>query len=327
MAHANARLTFHGRVLLIQRVRFDIRPVSHVAKEMGISRQAAHRWITRFDAEGWAGLHDRSSRPVTSPARTPASVETGVVAARRELRLGRDRIAQVTGVAPRTVSRILARHQLPAIATLDPITGVSIRASKATGHRYERPAPGDLVHVDVKKLGRIRDGGGWRVHGREDAPRAHGRAGGTDRVGFDYVHAAIDDHSRLAYAEILADEKGTTCAGFLARAAAFYASHGITIREVMSDNAKNYVLSHDFQAVLRDLGARHVLIRAYCPWQNGKVERFNRTLATEWAYRQPFASNAERAAALGPWLQHYNNERDHHGIGDQPPIRRITSTT
>lgn len=321
MAHANARLTFHGRVLLVQRVRFDVRPVSHVAKELGISRQAAHRWITRFDTEGWAGLRDRSSRPKTSPRRTPPSVEAGVVAARRDLRAGRDRVAQATGVPARTVSRILARHGMPVIAELDPVTGQRIRSSKATERRYERPAPGDLVHIDVKKLGRIPEGGGHRAHGRQT------RSGIKRNIGFDYVHAAIDDHSRLAYAEILPDEKGATCAGFLARAAAFYASHGITIREVMSDNAKNYVLSRDFQAVLQDLGARHLLIRAYCPWQNGKVERFNRTLAIEWAYRRPFTGNAERAAALGPWLDHYNNERNHHGIGDQPPIRRITSTT
>ena len=323
MAHANARLTFHARCLLIQRIVEQQRPVSHVAKELGISRQAAHRWVARFHAEGWAGLHDRSSRPHRSPTRTPASVEDGVLNARRELRAGRDRIAQATGVAPRTVSRILARHGLPAIAVLDPITGVPVRATKATERRYERAAPGDLIHVDVKKLGRIRDGGGWRVHGRGVVPHGHGHP--SSRVGFDYVHAAIDDHSRLAYAEIHPDEKGATCAGFLARAAAFFASHGITIREVMTDNARNYTQSRDFQTVLRDLDAKHILIRAYCPWQNGKIERFNRTLATEWAYRQPYDSNDARTAALDPWLNYYNNERNHCGIGDQPPIRRVQS--
>ena len=238
MSHANARSTFHGRCLLIERVIAHRRPVSHVAKEMGISRQAAHRWVARFRAEGVAGLQDRSSRPHRMPRRTPAAVEEAVLAARRQLRQGRDRIAEATGVPARTVSTILARHQMPPIAVLDPVTGVVIRASKATEHRYERPAPGDLVHVDVKKLGRIRDGGGWRALGRDVAPRSHGgRDKHRDRIGFDFVHAAVDDHSRLAYAQIHPDEKGTTCAGFLTRAAAFFASHGITVREVMTDNA------------------------------------------------------------------------------------------
>lgn len=319
MSHANARLTFHGRCLLIERVVGDRRPVSHVAKELGISRQAAHRWVARFRAEGVAGLQDRSSRPHRMPRRTPAEVEQAVITARQELRAGRDRIAEATGVPARTVSTILARHRMPPIAVLDPVTGTVIRASKVTEHRYERPEPGDLVHVDVKKLGRIPDGGGHRLHGRRTRP------GSERRIGFDYVHAAVDDHSRLAYAEIHPDEKGTTCAGFLARAAAFFASHGITVREVMTDNAKNYTRSRDFQAVLATLGARHVLIRPYCPWQNGKVERFNRTLQTEWAYRQPFTSNTQRTDALEPWLDHYNNDRNHHGIGGKPPTSRVPS--
>lgn len=296
----------------------DRRPVAHVAKEMGVSRQCAHRWVARFDAEGWNGLHDRSSRPRSFPTRTPADVESGVVAARRQLRVGRDRIAEVTGVPARTVSRILARHGLPAIAALDPVTGVVIRTSKATSHRYERAAPGDLVHVDVKKLGRIPDGGGWRAHGRSEKVRGRG-------IGFDYVHAVVDDHSRLAYAEVHPDEKGSTAAAVLLRAAAFFASHGIVIREVISDNAFAYRHSADFKDTVATLGARQLFIKPHCPWQNGKVERFNRTLQAEWAYRQPFTSNAERAAALNPWLHHYNNDRNHHGIGGKPPISRVQS--
>ena len=296
----------------------DRRPVAHVAKEMGVSRQCAHRWVARFDAEGWNGLHDRSSRPRSFPTRTPADVESGVVAARRQLRVGRDRIAEVTGVPARTVSRILARHGLPAIAALDPVTGVVIRASKATSHRYERAAPGDLVHVDVKKLGRIPDGGGWRAHGRSEKVRGRG-------IGFDYVHAVVDDHSRLAYAEVHPDEKGSTAAAVLLRAAAFFASHGIVIREVISDNAFAYRHSADFKDSVATLGARQLFIKPHCPWQNGKVERFNRTLQAEWAYRQPFTSNAERAQALDPWLHHYNNDRNHHGIGGKPPISRVQS--
>jgi len=249
-------------------------------------------------------------------------VEAGVVAARRELRLGRDRIAEATGVPARTVSRILARHQVPPIAALDPITGALIRATRATAHRYERDAPGDLVHVDVKKLGRIPDGGGWRVHGRtttvEHKHKKH-------RIGFDYVHAVIDDHTRLAYAEIHPDEKGDTAAGVLLRAAAFFASCGFTVKEVISDNAFAYRHSTTFKDAVAALGARQLFIKPHCPWQNGKVERLNRTLQAEWAYRQPFTSNDQRAAALDPWLDYYNNERTHHGIGGTTPISRAPS--
>ena len=324
MSHANARLTFHGRCLLVQRVRFDRRPVSHVAKEMGLSRQAAHRWVARFDAEGFDGLHDRSSRPHATPNRTPAAVEAGVLAARDQLRTGRDRIAEATGVPARTVSRILARHHRPPIAALDPVTGVVIRASRATPIRYERDTPGDLVHLDVKKLGRIPEGGGWRALGRADSRHhKHKKA----KIGFDYVHAAVDDHSRLAYAEVLPDEKGPTTAAFLTRATGFFASHGVTVREVITDNHFSYRRSRDFQQAASALGIRQRFIKPAMPWQNGKVERFNRTLALEWAYRQPFTSNDQRTQALAPWLEHYNTERNHHGIGGKPPISRCPSTT
>lgn len=322
MAHANARLTVHARLLLVQRVIGDGRPVSHVARELGVSRQCAHRWIARFRSEGVRGLADRPSLPRTVPGRTPATVEAGVLAARRELRVGRDRIAEATGVPARTVSAILARHHMPRMHDLDPVTGVLVRASRVTAMRYERPAAGDLIHVDVKKIGRIPPGGGWRLHGRAAGDTyEHKQA----KTGFDYVHAAVDDHSRLAYAEILPDEKGATAAGFLLRAAAFYAEHGIEIREVISDNAFAYRHSTAFKDAIAALGAKQRFIKPHCPWQNGKVERFNRTLALEWAYRQPFTSNEDRAAALGPWLDHYNNERNHHGIGGRPPVSRVQS--
>lgn len=321
MSHANARLTVHGRLLLVSRVREQGRPIAHVAKEMGISRQCAHRWIARFDAEGVAGLLERSSRPRSSPARTPAAVEARVVRARQRWREGRDRLAQRTGVPARTVSRILARHQMPPLAALDPVTGALIRSVKATGHRYERAAPGDLVHVDVKKLGRIPQGGGWRSHGRGPRP------GAQRRTGFDYVHAVVDDHSRLAYAEIHPDEKGSTAAGVLLRAADFFAELGIQIREVISDNAFAYRHSRDFHNALTELGAKQLFIKPHCPWQNGKVERFNRTLQAEWAYSQPWTSNHQRTRALDTWLNHYNNDRTHHGIGGKPPISRAPSPT
>ena len=320
MAHANARLTVHGRLLLVQRVVRDQRPVAHVAKEMGISRQCAHRWVARYRAEGEAGLHERSSRPASCPRRTPARVERRVEAARRLLRVGRDQIAVVTRVPARTVSRILTRRCLPVLADCDPITGLPIRATRSTAVRYEREAPGDLVHLDVKKIGRIPDGGGWRVHGRGERPAA------KRRLGYDYVHVAVDDHSRAAYAEILPDERGATCAGFLLRAAAWFAEHGVRVREVMTDNAMNYVLSNDFHAAMDAIGAKHRRIRPHCPWQNGKAERFNRTLQTEWAYRQPFTSNTHRASALAPWLEHYNTDRRHHALGGHPPASRLPVT-
>ncbi len=319
MSHANARLTPHGRLLLVQRVVAHGRPVAHVARELGVSRQCAHRWVARYLVEGEAGLLDRSSRPLRSPQATPARVQARVVKARQTLRKGRDQVAAATGVPARTVSRILARHGVPPLAACDPITGLVIRATRATSHRYERERPGDLVHVDVKKVGRIPDGGGWRVHGRSTRPNRH------RGPGFDYVHAAVDDHSRLAYAEILPDEQGPTCAEFLLRAAAWFAAHGVTVREVMTDNALNYTRSKDFAAAAAAIGAKHRRIRPHCPWQNGKVERFNRTLAIEWAYRRPFTSNTARSRALAPWLQIYNTERAHHALGGQPPISRVAS--
>ena len=323
MSHANARLTSHGRRLLIERVIGAGRPVSHVAKELGISRQCAHRWVRRFRAEGLSGLGDRSSRPHFSPNRTPQDQEAAVLAVRRELRQGPLRIAAITGVPARTISRILARHDTPPLAWCDPLTGELIRATRATAVRYERERPGELVHVDVKKLGRIPDGGGWRALGR---PATNTSERKKARIGFDYVHAVIDDHSRLAYAEIHDDEKGTTAAGVLLRAAEFFASHGIPqIERVISDNAFAYRKSVDFKNAVAAIGAEQRFIKPHCPWTNGKVERLNRTLATEWAYRQIFTSNTERAAALAPWLPFYNTERIHTGIGTTP-ISRLSPT-
>jgi len=243
------------------------------------------------------------------------------VDARRRLRCGPDGVAEATGVPARTVSRVLTRAGMPALCQLDRISGEVIRSSKQTAVRYERARPGELVHMDVKKLGRIPTGGGWRVHGRAAAEAVKRK----QPVGYDYVHSLVDDHSRLAYSEVLADEKGTTCAGFLTRAAAYFASHGITsIERVMTDNAWAY--KHSLKAVCAELGATQKFIRPHCPWQNGKVERLNLTLATEWAYRQAFTSNDERAAALAPWIEHYNTRRRHSALGGKPPISRLPPT-
>ena len=319
------RLNEFGRLLIVQRVLDERRPVAHVAKELGVSRQCAHRWIARFRAEGLAGLGDRSSRPHRSPTRVPAEVEERVIQLRREQRRGQDWIGPELGIPSRTVGAILKRRGMPRLSDCDPLTGEVIRASKSTAIRYERQRPGELVHMDVKKLGRIPDGGGWRAHGRE-----HGQSAAQKRakIGFDYVHSMVDDFSRLAYSEILPDEKGATCAGFLLRGAEFFAEHGIDrIERVMTDNAFGYRLSNDVAAALRELGARHVLIRPHCPWQNGKVERFNRTLQTEWAYRQVFTTNDERRDALAPWLNYYNTQRRHSALEGLPPISRVSPTS
>ena len=322
MSHANARLNLHGRRLLVERIITHGRPVSHVAKELGVSRQCAHRWVARFRAEGEAGLRDRTSRPRRCPRRTPDQVEQQVLALRRSQRRGQDWIGPELGLAPRTVSAILRRHGEPYLRECDPLTGEVIRASKTTAVRYERDTPGDLVHMDVKKLGRIPHGGGWKAHGRAMGSTYARKA---RPIGFDYVHSAVDDHSRLAYSEIHPDEKGATCAAFLLRAAAYFANHGINgIRQVMTDNHLSYSRSADVRDAITTLGTQHIFIRAHCPWQNGKVERLNRTLQTEWAYREIFLSNDARTAALAPWIEHYNTERRHSALGGQPPISRLT---
>jgi transposase InsO family protein len=319
MSHRNARTTFRGRLLIVQRHRAGWAK-ARIAEAMGLSRKCVHTWITRFDADGQAGLFDRSSRPHTMPTRTPQSLENRIVASRQRHRCGPDEIAEKLGVSARTVSRVLRRRGVPYLRDCDPMTGELIRSSKSTAVRYERLRPGELVHMDVKKLGRVPEGGGWRALGRANRVRDH-KAG----IGFDYVHSLVDDYSRLAYSEILPDEKGPTCAAFLQRAAAYFRDHGIPAIEcVMTDNAWAYRWS--LRAICAEIGASQIFIKPHCPWQNGKVERLNRTLQTEWAYRQVFTSNAQRAAALAPWLKHYNTERRHSALGGLPPVSRLRPT-
>ena len=324
MSHRNARLTVHGRRLLVHRVGEGM-PIAHVAKAMGISRQCAHRWVARFEAEGDAGLDDRSSRPHTFPTRTSDEVEQRVLQARREHRRGQDWLGPELGVPARTVSRILRRHEVPRLHECDPLTGQLIRASKTTAVRYEREHPGELVHMDVKKIGRVPDGGGWRAHGRDIASTSSKRG---FKIGYDYVHSLIDDHSRLAYSEIHPDERADTCAEFFEHAVDYFAAHGIDrIERVMTDNAWSYRHGSRLRQLIDELAATHKFIRPHCPWQNGKVERFNRTLQIEWAYRQVFTSNTERADALAPWLEHYNTQRRHTALAGKPPISRLPSPT
>jgi len=322
VSHGSARTTFHGRLLIVQRHRAGW-PQAHIAAAMGVSRKCVRTWLDRFAVEGEAGLRDRSSRPHSMSTRTDAAVESAIVELRQAERLGPDEIGYQLGVPARTVSRVLARHGLPRLSMLDPITGQVIRASKATAIRYERDRPGELVHMDVKKLARIPDGGGWKAHGRAAWAKVRDRA---VKVGFDYVHSLVDDHSRLAYSEILPDEKGPTCAAFLDRALDYFAAQGIPrVERLMTDNAWAYRWS--LRQVCQDRGdIKQVFIKPHCPWQNGKVERLNRTLLTEWAYRRAFISNDERGAALAPWLEHYNTRRRHSALGGLPPVSRLLPT-
>ena len=306
--HGNARLTPVGRLTLVMRIEAG-RPVAHVAAEMGISRPTAYKWWRRWQDDGEAGLVDRSSRPRSCPHQTTPEVEAQIAELRITLKRGPARIGAQLGVPASTVHRVLCRLGLNRLAWLDRPTGRVIR-------RIHTDHPGQLVHIDVKKLGRIPDGGGWRVHGREAV-----RSGRDKRSrGMSYVHSAIDAYSRLAFSEIHDDEKGPTCAAFFQRAQVWFADHGIdTIDAVLTDNAKNY-LGKDFTAALD--GIRHKRIRPYRPQTNGKVERFNRTLLEEWAYVQTYLSDDERTAALDDWLHLYNHHRHHTAI-DGPPITRV----
>ncbi|QPP07334.1 IS481 family transposase [Streptomyces bathyalis] len=318
MYHRNARLTVRGRRLLVDRVRSG-RPVAHVAREMGISRATAYKWVRRYACEGQAGLADRSSRPHHTPHRTPRALELRVCALRTERKLGPARIGPILGMPPSTVHRVLTRHGLHRLSWLDRPTGRLIR-------RYERSRPGELVHVDVKKLGRIPEGGGWRVHGREAARAA--RPQSRHSTGYDYIHSAVDDHSRLAYSEVHPDEKATTCADFIRRAAAHFATLGIDrIERVLTDNAWSYRKSDLWKQALAGLGAVGKRIRPYRPQTNGKVERFNRTLLDEWAYQRPYSSNSERTAALDNFLHAYNHHRCHTALAGQPPISRVNNAS
>ncbi|NYJ08417.1 IS481 family transposase [Geodermatophilus daqingensis] len=317
MAHANARTTVYARKLIVARVRAGHRP-GEVAKQLGVSRQTVYKWVRRWRAEGEAGLADRSSRPHHMPRTTAPERVEQIIAARRAHHAGPVRLAAILGIAASTIGAVLRRAGLPRLAEVDRLTGELLRGVRHSGVRYERERPGEQLHVDVKKLGRVPDGGGWRVHGRSEEVRGRG-------IGWDYVHVAIDDHTRLAYAEVLPDERTGTCAGFLTRAVAWFAGHGVTIERVLTDNAKSYRIGKTWIAACASLGIARRFIKPGRPWTNGKAERFNRTLQTEWAYATAWACNDERTAALDGWLEHYNTARSHSALGGRPPISRLAA--
>jgi transposase InsO family protein len=302
---------------LVRRVVQDGRPVAHVAAELNCSRATGYKWLRRWRAEGVEGLADRSSRARRLPGKTSPALEAKIIELRQSRKLGPARIAPLVGLPASTVHAVLARHRLHRLAWLDRPSGQLVR-------RYERQQPGELIHVDVKKLGRPREGGGWRAHGRDSDQHRKFKTG--PRVGYDYVHCAIDDHTRLAYAEIHPDETGPTCAGFLLRAVAHFRGYGIDdVQRVMTDNAMAYRRSHAWQAALNQIGARSVFTRNYRPQTNGKAERSNRTLLEEWAYARPFNNGTERAEALPTWLHTYNHHRSHTALAGQPPISRVNN--
>jgi transposase InsO family protein len=268
-------------------------------------------------SSGPDGLGDRSSRPRSSPARTSPGLEERIVRHRQLHKAGPHRIAAKLDVPPSTIYRVLVRHDLGRLDRLDRASGQEVR-------RYERRRAGELVHVDVKKLGRIPTGGGHRVRGRAatnaEKQRRHWRG---KAVGYAYVHSAVDDHSRLAYSEVLADETGATCTAFWRRAEAFFAAHGVVVERVMTDNAFAY-RGRLFNQVLSEARILHRYCRPFRPQTNGKVERFNRTLLEEWAYIRPYWRECDRTRALAHWLHIYNHHRVHTAIGG-PPISRVNN--
>ena len=321
MTHRNAPLSIEGRRRLVARCQH--RPIAHVAAEMGISRQCASKWVNRYRRFGELGLADRSSVPQHQPTATTGQVVAQIQMLRRDKKWPARRIAHQLrcdgiDIAVTTVSRQLRHLGLNRRRFIDP-TGEINRAPR----RIVAQRPGHMIHVDVKKVGRIPDGGGWRAHGRnstqaktvETAKRRGAKAG------YVYLHSAVDGYSRLAYTEALCDEKAVTAQGFMDRARAFFAVHGIVFLErIVTDNGSCYRAA-DFATVLR--GARHQRIRPYTPRHNGKVERYNRILAEEFLYAREWTSERQRAHALGIWNIHYNYHRPHSAAGDQPPASRL----
>ncbi|MCV2396545.1 IS481 family transposase, partial [Actinotalea sp. M2MS4P-6] len=319
MTHANAPLTPTGRLRLARVIVEEGWPVRRAAERFQCSPATASKWARRYRAG--EPLTDRSCRPRRSPRRCSPRLERRIVALRFTRSWGPHRIGYHLQVPRSTVGRILARYRMPLLVHVDQATGLPVRRVRPV--RYETATPGELVHVDIKKLGRIPNGGGHRMLGRQAGAKnndGHGRGG----RGYAYLHHAVDDHSRVAYSEILADERKETAAGFWTRANAFFAGIGVTVTAVMTDNGSCY-RSRDFAAALGDITHRRT--RAYRPQTNGKVERFNRTLATEWAYAAAYTSDETRAAAYPAWLHHYNHHRPHTGIGGAVPSDRVHNLT
>jgi transposase InsO family protein len=303
--HSRARLTHLRRVELVERIVIDRWPVSAAAEDAGVSIRTAYKWLARYRAEGADALRDRSSRPEYMP-RLTAEDRSRVIVALRRCRLSGPEIATALRMAPSTVAAVLRRAGLARLPPLQPPPPL---------RRYEREMPGDLVHVDIKKLGRIQAVGHRITGDRRDT-----RRGG----GWEFVHVAIDDATRLVYVEVLATERGEAAVAFLSRARAFYARHGITVKSVMSDNGSCYV-SRNFAEACQRFRIRHLRTRPYTPRTNGKAERVIQTLLREWAYVVPYARSERRTAALSSWVSYYNHRRPHRGLQRMTPFARLTA--
>jgi transposase-like protein len=331
--HANAPLSELGRLRL---ARFHVEEqatIRRAAERFQVSTTTVVRWSSRYRQVAASGrrpqvadMADQSSRPRRSPTRTRPRMERKIKHLRLKKKLGPVQIGGRVGMPASTVHAVLVRQHLNRLAWVDRASGEPIR-------RYEKASPGEQVHVDIKKLGNIPDGGGWRIHGRRagkgnsQAHRDRSRprkTHGRPNLGYAYVHSAVDDHTRLAFSEIHIDESGATAAGFWTRANAFFAANGITVAEILTDNGGCY-RSRIWAETLAGLGITHRRTRPYRPQTNGKVERFNRTLLEGWAYAKAYRSESARRAALQPWLHIYNHHRPHSSLGGRPPITRVTN--
>jgi transposase InsO family protein len=311
--HANARTCPKSRQLLVDRIERGW-SVMEAAEAAGITARTARRWLARWRVEGAQGLLDRSSAPKRIPHKTPPERVEEIIRLRR-LRMTAAQIATALQMALSTVSAVLKRVGLGKRSRLEP---------PEPPNRYERRRPGELIHIDIKKLGRILKPGHRVTGDRRGQARTHRGGKPVSLAGWEFVHVAIDDHSRLAYAEVLGDEKGLTAVAFLRRALEFFAGHGVSVQRVMTDNGSPYV-SHLHAAACRELQLKHLRTRPYRPRTNGKAERFIQTLQREWAYGRTFQTSAERTAALQPWLTHYNFRRPHGALSHKPPGSRLTN--
>lgn len=309
MAHRKAKLTPHGRLLLVERVLVEGWAPAHAAAAVGVSRATVYKWLRRYRAEGAQGLEDRASTPRSRPQALPGHTVRRILRARRQLGFGPHRLSALVGSPRSTIYGVLRRFGCSRLHDQDAVTGTPVR--------YVRDHPGELLHLDVKKLARIPDGGGHHLLGR--SPGTRRRRG----AGYDYVHVAVDDCSRFAYVAVCSDERGATTARFLLEAAHALAAHGVRVERVLTDRALNYTRSTRFQDAVATLGARHLLTRPYRPQTNGKAERFIRTLLQEWAYRRLYRSNTARLEALPHWVRFYNQRRPHTALGGRPPAAAL----
>lgn len=324
MSHANAALTARARLRLARLIVEDGWPVARAAERFQVSWPTAQRWAQRFQAEGPAGMLDRCSRPHRSPRATPAPVVRTIVHLRWKQRLGPVAIADRVGLAPSTVHQVLVRCRINRLSHVDRASGQPVR-------RYEHDAPGDLLHVDVKKLGNVPDGGGWRFVGRAQGKRHRASTPAATRnryhqpnLGHAFVHTVLDDHSRVAYAEIHDDETAATAAAVLRRAVAWFAARDVVVARVLSDNGAAY-RSRLWRETCAELAITPKRTRPYRPQTNGKIERFHRTMTAGWAFRRLYTRESQRRRALPGWIHEYNHHRPHTAIGSHPPISRLNN--